>query len=211
MIKLAPSLLAADILRLGEGVRLAERAGVDYLHVDIMDGTFVPNISFGPSLVKALKRATALPLDVHLMIREPERYFKEFISAGADILTFHQEASADSAAAVCAIHALGAQAGVSIKPATPVEALSGVLELADLILIMSVEPGFGGQKFQPESIARVGALRQAGYRGLIEVDGGVNGDNLPLLAAAGMDVAVMGTAFFAADDLEALAARVHGI
>lgn len=200
MIKIAPSILAADPLRLGAEARRMEEAGCDWLHVDIMDGNFVPNLSFGPAVVKALKKATALPLDVHLMVLHPESFIEPFAKAGASILTVHEEVEAPLPELLQPIHSAGLMAGVSLKPATPAQALSPWLDAIDLILVMTVEPGFGGQAFMPQMMDKVRALRAMGYRGIIEVDGGVGPGNAALLMESGATALVMGTAMFAADD-----------
>ena len=200
MIKIAPSVLAADVLRMGEDVRRMVHAGCDWLHVDIMDGNFVPNLSYGPSLVKALKSEVALPLDVHLMIKHPERFIDVFAKAGASILTVHEEVEHSPSALIDMIHERGLMAGVSIKPATPVAKLKKYLDAADMVLIMTVEPGFGGQAFMPEMVQKIRELREMGYTGIIEVDGGVSLKNAQLLIDSGATALVMGTALFGADD-----------
>ena len=209
MIKVSPSILAADMLHMGRDVKRMVDAGCDLIHVDIMDGHFVPNLSYGPGLVKALKGAFDVPLDVHLMIDNPEQYMETFIGNGASILTIHAEIPGDVATALTRIRALGAKAGLSVKPGTPVEAIRPLLPLCDLVLVMTVEPGFGGQAFMPEMIGKVAELRRLGYGGLIEADGGVSLENLPALAAAGLDVAVMGTALYRSERAEEDIRRVH--
>lgn len=203
MPKIAPSLLAADFSRLGEEVRAVAAAGADYLHLDIMDGRFVPNITVGPPVIKALRPLTALPFDVHLMIVEPERYVEGFAEAGADIITVHQETCPHLHRVLEQIHATGKKAGVSLNPATPVDLLEPVLPCVDLVLVMSVNPGFGGQRFLPlalTKVERLQALRQQGsYPFEIEVDGGVGADNAGSLARAGCDVLVAGSAVFRGD------------
>ena len=200
MIKIAPSVLAADPMRMGAEVDRMIKAGADWIHVDIMDGNFVPNLSYGPSLVKALKKETTLPLDVHLMILHPEKFIETFAKAGADVLTVHQEVEAPLSELLKSIHARGIQAGVSVKPATRVETLIPHLGDIDLVLIMTVEPGFGGQAFMPEMIEKIRVLRKMGYQGDIEVDGGVGPDNAGLLMESGATALVMGTALFTASD-----------
>lgn len=211
MIKVAPSILAADVLRMGDEVDRMIQAGCDWIHVDIMDGAFVPNLSYGPDLVRKLRKHTQLPLDVHLMINKPEKYVKTFIEAGADILTVHQEAAKDLAALLKTIHELGAKAGVSVKPGTPVSVLGPWLDQIDLVLVMTVEPGFGGQSFMTGMVEKLRSLRKMGYQGLIEVDGGVDLNKLAMLCEAGVDVAVMGTALFASTDPKADIKAAHAL
>lgn len=200
MIKVSPSILAADVLHMGRDVQRMVDAGCDLIHVDIMDAHFVPNLSYGPALVKALKDACTVPLDVHLMMDNPEAYLETFIANGASILTVHAEIPGDVASVLRRIRALGAQAGLSVKPGTPAEAIRPLLPLCDLVLVMTVEPGFGGQAFMPGMIGKVSALRRMGFAGMIEADGGVSLQNLPALAEAGLDVAVMGTALYRSND-----------
>ena len=201
MVKIAPSILSADFLRLGEEIRSAEAAGVDMLHLDVMDGHFVPNITIGPFIVEAIRKSTGLPLDVHLMIEEPDRYIKDFIGAGADYLTVHLEASVHLHRTVHWIRESGVKAGVSVNPATPVWSLDSILSEVDLILVMSVNPGFGGQNFIPQSIQKIRAIKalimERGLPVTIEVDGGIKYDNAREAAEAGAEILVMGSAFFA--------------
>ena len=207
MIKIAPSILSADFSRLGEEVQAVDRAGADYIHVDVMDGHFVPNITIGPLVVDALRKVTQKPLDVHLMIDNPDLYIPDFAKAGADIITVHQEAVPHLHRTVQLIKSLGKQAGVSINPATPVETLDVILDELDLVLIMSVNPGFGGQSFIPSALDKIQALRQRiTARGLateLEVDGGVKVDNIHEVVAAGADVLVAGSAVFNTGDYAA--------
>jgi ribulose-phosphate 3-epimerase len=197
----APSLLACDFAELGEEIRRAERAGAKLLHLDIMDGHFVPNLSFGLPVVEAIRRSTSLPLDVHLMISEPGRYVKRFRKAGADLLTIHIEVAADPRPLLDEIHALGAVAGISLNPPTPLEALSEYLDFCDVVLVMSVMPGFGGQEFEVEALDKLRRLRAAaGSRLLLSVDGGVNLDTVGSCAAAGADLFVTGSALFSQPD-----------
>ena len=208
-VRIAPSILAADPLRLYEGARLAVDAGADELHVDIMDGHFVPNLTYGPAVVKALRRDFPdLWLDVHLMITDPGRYLRTFADAGASGLTVHVEASQDPGI-MKSILALGVKPGVSLKPVTPVSELTGWLPLAERVLIMTVEPGFGGQELMPSCAEKAAQLRRMGYRGRIACDGGVTAENAPKLAALGADTLIMGTTFFRARDPEALVRMVH--
>jgi ribulose-phosphate 3-epimerase len=212
MIKIAPSILSADFSRLGDEIRAIERGGADYVHIDVMDGHFVPNITIGPLVVDAVRRVTDLPLDVHLMIENPDRYIPDFVKAGADIVTVHQEAVPHLHRTVQLIHSLGKRAGVSINPATPVSTLDVILEELDLVLIMSVNPGFGGQGFIPACLPKIEELRrQIDRRGLpveLEVDGGVKTDNIGLIAGAGADVFVAGSAVFGEADYAATIARL---
>ena len=207
MIKISPSILSADFSRLGEDVQAVDRAGADYIHIDVMDGHFVPNITIGPLVVDALRKVTDKPLDVHLMIENPDLYIADFAKAGADIITVHQEAVPHLHRTVQLIKSLGKKAGVSLNPATPVETLDVVLDDLDLVLVMSVNPGFGGQSFIPSALDKIRALRQRiTQRGLateLEVDGGVKLDNIREVVAAGADVLVAGSAVFNTDDYAA--------
>ena len=200
MIKISPSILSADFSRLGEDVQAVDRAGADYIHIDVMDGHFVPNITIGPLVVEALRKVTAKPLDVHLMIENPDLYIADFARAGADIITVHQEAVPHLHRTVQLLKSLSKKAGVSLNPATPVETLDIILDELDLVLIMSVNPGFGGQSFIPSALDKIRALRQRiTERGLsteLEVDGGVKIDNIREVVAAGADVLVAGSAVF---------------
>jgi ribulose-phosphate 3-epimerase len=204
MTKLAPSILAADFLKLSEEIQAAEAAGADMLHIDIMDGHFVPNITIGPFIVESIRKITSLPLDVHLMIEEPDKYLRDFIKAGADYLTVHYEASVHLHRIVQRIKESGIKAGVSLNPATPVWNLEHILPYTDLALLMSVNPGFGGQEFIPEVIEKIKILkkllREKGLSTLIEVDGGVKIENAPEIISAGADILVMGSAFFNSKD-----------
>lgn len=207
MIKISPSILSADFARLGEEVRAVEAGGADYIHVDVMDGRFVPNITIGPPVVAAVRKVTDLPLDVHLMIEDPDRYIPDFAAAGADIITVHAEASVHLHRTVQLIRSLGKRAGVSINPATPVSALEVVLPDLDLVLVMTVNPGFGGQGFISSCIPKIEALRREIERRRLatelEVDGGVKTDNIGRIAAAGADVFVAGSAVFGTPDYRA--------
>ena len=213
-IRIAPSLLAADFTRLGEEVRAIEKAGADWLHLDIMDGHFVPNISFGPGLVRALRPLSRMPFDVHLMIAPADSYLAAFAEAGADIISLHPEAGPHLHRSLQTIHALGKQAGVVLNPATPVESLAHVMDLVDLILVMAVNPGFGGQSFLRGQLAKITALRrlieQSGRQIALQVDGGVTLATAPDCIAAGADVLVAGTAVFAAADYAAAIAGLKG-
>ncbi len=204
MVKIAPSILSADFSRLGEEIRAIEAGGADYVHVDVMDGHFVPNITIGPLVVEAARKVTNLPLDVHLMIENPDRYIPDFAKAGADILTVHQETVPHLHRTVQLIRSLGKKAGVSINPATPVATLDLILDDLDLVLVMSVNPGFGGQSFIPSCLGKIAALRrmieERGLKVELEVDGGVKTDNIGRIVAAGADVLVAGSAVFGTDD-----------
>jgi ribulose-phosphate 3-epimerase len=199
-VKLSPSILNADFGRLAEQVREAEAAGADYLHVDVMDGQFVPNISLGPAIVAAIRAATTIPLDLHLMIEEPRRFLPEFVAAGAGIMTVHAEAVKHLHATVAAIQDAGVRAGVALNPATPLSAVDEIVDRLDLLLIMTVNPGFGGQALIPETldkIARARAMLDArGARAELEVDGGVKADNVAEVVRRGARVVVAGSAIF---------------
>ena len=200
---IAPSILAADFAKLGEEVRAAEAAGADMIHVDVMDGHFVPNISIGPAVVKAIRPHTRLPLDVHLMISPVDPYIDDFRNAGADIITVHPEAGPHVHRTLQAVRASGAKAGLSLNPGTPVDALDNVIDLVDLVLIMSVNPGFGGQSFIESVLPKIEAVRKkidaTGRDIILEVDGGVNAKTATRVIAAGATALVAGTAVFAGD------------
>lgn len=200
----APSLLSADFSRLGEEVKSVEKAGADWIHIDVMDGHYVPNITIGPLVVKAIRPVTGLTIDVHLMIEDPDKYIPEFVTAGSDIITVHQEASRHLHRSIMLVREFGKKAGVSLNPSTPVESLRPVIKELDLVLIMSVNPGFGGQSFIEQSLEKVRELRkmitETGSSAVIEIDGGVTADNCGKIAAAGVDVLVAGTAVFKAKD-----------
>ncbi len=204
MLKIAPSILAADFASLGIAVQAAEAAGADYIHVDVMDGHFVPNITIGPPVVTALRKVTRLPLDVHLMIEAPERYLADFARAGADILTEHVETCPHLHLTVQQIRELGARPGVTLNPATSLEAVREILPFVDQILVMTVNPGFGGQRYIPTMTAKVARLatmiRDTGRAIDIEVDGGIDHTTIGEVAAAGATVFVAGTAIFGHPD-----------
>jgi ribulose-phosphate 3-epimerase len=208
-VKISPSILSADFARLGEEIRDVEAAGADYIHIDVMDGHFVPNITIGPLVVKAVRKITDLPLDVHLMIESPELYIGEFAEAGSDIITVHAEACNHLNRSVAMIKEAGARAGVSINPATPLTALDCILDDLDMVLLMSVNPGFGGQSFIDGTLKKVSDLRRTlDERGLddveLEVDGGIKVDNIGRVAKAGADVFVAGSAIFGNGDYRAI-------
>lgn len=210
MIKLSPSVLAADPMHLGREAQMAVKAGCDELHFDVMDGHFVPNLTFGPHILKGMKREAQTIYDVHLMLSAPLPFVDAFADAGADIITVHAEADGFEEALRRA-RARGLSAGASLKPKTGVEALIPHLGLIDRVLLMTVEPGFGGQKLMPEALPKARELRALGFRGEIEADGGINPENARLLTDAGVGVLVMGTAFFGADDPAAVARATHAL
>ncbi len=203
MIKLAPSILAADFAVLGQEIKKVEQAGCDYLHLDVMDGMFVPNISFGHPVIQSLRKISNLVFDVHLMVEKPERYIKDYIKAGADIITVHVEAVEDLKKAIAMIKEQGVKASVSIKPDTPISVLTDVLPSVDMVLIMLVYPGFGGQSLIPSTVEKVKELRilceKLGYDIDIEVDGGISIANVGQLIEAGANVIVAGTSVFSGD------------
>ncbi|ABB30316.1 ribulose-phosphate 3-epimerase [Geobacter metallireducens RCH3] len=204
MKKIAPSILSADFSRLGDEVRAVAAAGADYIHVDVMDGHFVPNITIGPPVVEAVRKVTELPLDVHLMIENPDRYIPDFAKAGSDIIVVHAEASVHLHRTIQLIKSLGKKAGVSLNPATPLSVLEYVLDELDLVLLMTVNPGFGGQSFIEACLPKIQALRamldRRGCNAELEVDGGVKIDNIDRIAHAGANVFVAGSAVFGSKD-----------
>jgi len=206
-VRIAPSILSADFARLADEVARVAEGGADLIHVDVMDGHFVPNITIGPPVVAALKRVTSLPLDVHLMIEHPEDYLDAFVTAGASIISVHAEVQPHLHRTLTRIRQLGAKASVAINPSTPLEAVRDVAHLLDQLLVMSVNPGFGGQKFIPESVDKVARARQmlaaAGSEAAIEVDGGVDSSNAAALVAAGATVLVAGASIFGTPDATA--------
>jgi len=212
---LAPSILSADFTNLAQQIKYAEVGGADFIHCDIMDGHFVPNITFGPLVVEAVNRCTKLPLDVHLMIDNADRYIESFTKAGADYITVHQENNLHLDRTLNYIKSFGVKAGVVINPATPVATLNEILEYADMILVMTVNPGFGAQKFIPSTLKKVEELRnrkeKEGFKYLIEVDGGVNRDTVPGLVEAGCEVFVAGNSVFASDNISASAMELKNL
>ena len=215
MVKVAPSLLSADFARISEEISVVANAGADYLHLDVMDGRFVPNITWGPKIIGDLRKLSKLPFDCHLMIVEPERYVDEFRGAGADIITFHYEATPHAHRLLGHIRTLGAKAGISICPQTPVSALQDIIEDCDLVLIMSVNPGFGGQKFIPRSIEKLKEARALidarNPRCELEVDGGIGADNIRAVVDAGTDVIVMGSSIFGTVDPGATVRKMRSL
>jgi len=214
VILVAPSILSADFGRLADEVRSVAKAGADWIHVDVMDGHFVPNLTLGPDIVGAIDRATDLPLDVHLMIEHPERYVDQFIANGADYVSVHREAVADLGALCDQIEAGGAKPGVVLNPDTPVASLGDALERAALVLVMSVNPGFGAQAFMDVSLAKLTELRDLrekhGYRYILEVDGGIKTGNVQRVIDAGADVVVAGSAVFKSSDYAATIRALRG-
>ncbi len=204
MIEIAPSILSADFTRLGEQIQLVESAGASYIHVDVMDGHFVPNITIGPFIVKAVRRATSLPIDAHLMIERPDDFIARFAEAGANMISVHPEATYHLHRTLNAIRQAGCQAGVVLNPATPLAALEEVLNEVDYVLLMSVNPGFGGQQFIRSSLGKLRRLRallgERGARARIEIDGGIGPENVAQVVAAGAEILVAGSAVFDAPD-----------
>lgn len=201
---IAPSILSADFSRLGEEIKAVEKAGADWIHIDVMDGHFVPNITYGPIIVEASKKSCSLPLDVHLMVEKPDNFIQDFIKAGADLISVHAEACTHLNRTINFIKEAGAKAGVALNPATPLSAIEWVLEDLDFVLIMSVNPGFGGQRFIPNSLDRVrelkSTIKKRGLNTIIQIDGGVNGKTIAEIAKAGVDSFVAGSAIFNSPD-----------
>lgn len=214
MVKVSPSVLTADFLTLSDSIKQLEAAGVDMLHLDVMDGIFVPNISFGNPVIKSIKAHTNLPLDVHLMIDRPHRYIEEFAKY-ADLLGFHYEAGSDNAATLKRIRELGCKSCITIKPKTESQEIFDLLPLCDMVLVMSVEPGFGGQKFMPQSLDKVRAIKaECVRRNLdidIEIDGGINAETAPLAVEAGVNVLVAGNYLFSAEDMGARVREIKSL
>ena len=205
MIKIAPSMLSADFSRLGEQIEAITGAGADYIHVDVMDGHFFPNISFGASVMKSLNGISSAPYDVHLMIEDPDKYLEDFVTDRTEYITVHQEACPHLNRTIQHLHSCGVKAGVALNPGSPICLLDEVLEEADMILIMSVNPGFGGQSLIPSTLKKIQKLaalrKQEGYKWTLEIDGGVNLKTISDVSASGVDIMVAGSAVFGAEDL----------
>jgi ribulose-phosphate 3-epimerase len=214
MVKIAPSILSADFARLGEEITAVEKAGADYIHIDVMDGHFVPNITIGPLIVEAVRPVTKLPLDVHLMIENPDQYIEAFAKAGADYITVHVEACKHLHRTIHYIKSFGIKAGVVLNPATPVDSIQHVLADIDMVLLMSVNPGFGGQKFIPEVLPKIRKVKEMadlkGKKIEIEIDGGVNSETAKLCIEAGANVLVAGSAIYNQEDYEAAISLIRG-
>ncbi len=214
MVKISPSVLACDFTKLGEEVNDIQRAGAEMVHLDVMDGVFVPNMSFGMPIIESLRKKSDMFFDVHLMIDKPERYIDEFIKSGADLVTFHVEATDKVSECLDMIHSNGKLAAISVKPKTPAEAVFPYLEKCDMILVMTVEPGFGGQSFMPNMLPKIKAIREKcesmGLKTDIQVDGGINDKNAPLVIEAGANVLVAGSSVFKAIDRRAAIDALRG-
>jgi ribulose-phosphate 3-epimerase len=215
MVKIAPSILSADFSKLGEEIKAVEMAGADYIHVDVMDGHFVPNITLGPLVLQAIRPITKLPLDVHLMIEKPELYIEAFANAGADIITVHVEASTHLHRTIQMIKKKGVKAGVVLNPATPVDTIKHIIHDIDLVLLMTVNPGFGGQSFIENVIPKIREVSELvhahGLNVEIEVDGGVNAETAPLCIEAGANVLVAGSAIYGKKDLKDAISSIRGV
>ena len=215
LLKISPSILASDFGRLSDEARRAEDSGADLLHLDVMDGHFVPNLTFGPQVVAAVKKAVKIPLDVHLMISRPDLYAEAFINAGADYLTVHAEAEHNLSQTMKLIRSKGIKTGPALNPDKPLDLIRNVLEESDIVLIMSVFPGFGGQSFMPEVLTKIQELsllkKQKGYHYEIEIDGGINAQTVVLAKKAGVEIAVAGTALFGAKDMRSAIQQMKDI
>ncbi|OOE11978.1 ribulose-phosphate 3-epimerase [Fictibacillus arsenicus] len=215
MVKIAPSILSADFSKLGEEIKAVEMAGADYIHVDVMDGHFVPNITMGPLVLKAIRPLTELPLDVHLMIENPDSYIEEFADAGADIITVHVEAATHLHRTIQLIKAKGVKAGVVLNPATPVDLIKHIIHDIDMVLLMTVNPGFGGQSFIQNVVPKIKEVSELvqthGLNVEIEVDGGVNAETAPLCIEAGANVLVAGSAIYGKKDLKDAISVIRGV
>ena len=214
MIKISPSVLACDFSKFGEEVKKVEVAGAELLHLDVMDGMFVPNISFGPDIIRSVRAQSKMIFDVHLMIEEPSRYIANFVAAGADLITIHYESCKNPKEVLEQIRAAGKKAAISLKPATPASVLTDLLPYVDMVLVMTVEPGFGGQKFMTDMMAKVSEVREmarvGGYAIDIQVDGGINAQTAKIAAAAGANVMVAGSSIFGAKDTKKAIDEIRG-
>ena len=214
MAKLSPSILSADFMHLGEQVKQLEQGGADYIHFDVMDGIFVGNITYGLPVLEQIRRVTDMTLDVHLMITDPLRYVREFAKAGADIISFHSESESDVRRTIEAIRSAGAKPAVAIKPKTPAESVYDILPEVDMLLVMTVEPGFGGQSFIPETVEKVRLIRRRiAEKGLacdVQVDGGINYETAPIVREAGANVLVSGSCLFRAQDMSEAVRKLKG-
>lgn len=214
MIKISPSILSADFADMGKAVEYMEQCGADYIHCDVMDGAFVPNISFGPGMIKAIRKHTKLPLDVHLMVDRPERYIDDFVNAGADIITIHAEATLHIQRVLQYIRSKGVKCGLVLNPATPVDYIKYCLDCIDMILLMSVNPGFGGQNFIPAVLPKVkevsDMIKESGYDIELEIDGGINFENIGSVLEAGANVIVAGSTVFGHKDPAEAIKRLRG-
>lgn len=215
MKKLAPSILAADFSNLSQQIRYVEIGGADIIHCDIMDGNFVPNISFGPIVVKSVRKITKLPIDVHLMIKDPDNFIEDFIKAGADYISVHQEEVVHLNRTITRIKELGAKAGVVLNPATPVSTLDEILEFVDYVLVMSVNPGFGGQKFIESTLNKISNLakikKERKLKFEIEIDGGVSSENIEKISNAGCDIFIAGSSIFGQDNISAATTELKNL